>query len=243
MSWFRPFVAFAAGVTLLVTPHIPPASAATNAGSVRAVAAAELAPAPLIQGVVTDQFGRYVDDVKVQATRADGTRAATSLSYASARADGPQHGYFFLEVGRVGRYTVTLSKDGYESVRYDDVQVVRRNQKLALGEIEIEKVLAATSTNATLTERATPSNERATVVVAVTTKATPKPTGVAEIREGRNVVGTAVLKAGNRGTVTVTLMKLGKGAHVLRAYFLGSQDLAASSSKRPVTLVIVKPRK
>ena len=34
-----------------------------------------------------------------------------------------------------------------------------------------------------------------------------------------------------------------KGGHVLRAYFLGSEDLAASSSKRPVTLVIGKPKK
>ena len=41
----------------------------------------------------------------------------------------------------------------------------------------------------------------------------------------------------------VTLAKLGKGGHVLRAYFLGSDDLAPSSSKQSVTLVVSKPRR
>jgi len=240
MTWFRNTAALAAAAALMLTPQLLPAASTAQGASVVAAAASRIAPKPLIQGVVTDQFGRYVDGVVVQATREDGTPAATAETYASRWADGPQHGYFFVEA-RPGTYTLTLSKPGYETAVYDDVQLGRRG-RVSLGEIEIQKVLASTATNAVLTSRYATTRDRATIVVAVTSRSTKKPTGPVEVREGRNVVGSAVLKPGNQGNVTVTLTKLGKGGHVLRAYFLGSDSLAASSSKRPVTLVVGKPR-
>ena len=84
---------------------------------------------------------------------------------------------------------------------------------------------------------------RGAVVVTVATKATKNPAGAVEVREGSKVVGEASLKANNRGSVTVVLDKLGKGGHVLKAYFLGSDTLAPSASKQPITLVVVKSRK
>lgn len=236
MSWLRNVLALFATAALLFAPHLLPASIATQSTSYP-VATAKVAK-PLVQGVVVDQFGRYVDGVQVRVTLPNGKPVAAAESYASEWEDGPQHGYFFAETGR-GTFTVTLSKSGYETVEYDDIEVTRRGQRVSLGEIQIDKVLAATSTTAALARQ----GNRAAVVVAVTTKATNKPTGVVEIREKNKVVGSASLKAGNRGTLLVSLGKLGKGGHVLRAYFLGSTDLAPSSSKRPVTLVVGKPKK
>ena len=244
MSWFRNISALFAGAALVLTPHLlSPSVATSHSASSVAVAPAKAATEPLVQGVVTDQFGNFVDGVTVRATRSGGAAAASSETYASVWADGPQHGYFYLEVGQTGTYTLTLSKKGYETVEYDGVMVTRRGQKVSLGEIEIEKVLAATSINAMLSRQTVTTRDRAALAVVVSTKATQKPTGEVEIREGRKVVGSVVLKPGNRGNATVTLDKLGKGGHVLRAYFLGSEDLAPSSSKRPVTLVIGKSKK
>jgi hypothetical protein len=243
MSWFRNLAALAAAAALMLTPHLLPATAATSHGVSAPVAASKAAARPLVQGVVTDQFGRYVDGVQVRATRADGTAAASAESYASAWADGPQHGYFFLEVGKVGTYTVTLSKKGYKTVEYAKVVVTRKRKVVSLGEIEIAKVLASTTTSALLTKAAISTKDRGSVVVTVATKATKKPVGGVEIREGNKVVGSGVLKSSHHGKLTVILEKLSKGSHTLRAYFLGSESLAASTSKRPVTLVVSKPRR
>lgn len=241
MTWFRNTAALAAGAALMLAPQVLPAASTAQSASVVAAASSRVTSKPLIQGVVTDQFGRYVDGVVVQATREDGTPAAAAETYASRWADGPQHGYFFVEAPG-GTYTLTLSKPGYETAVYDDVQLGRRG-KVSLGEIEIQKILATTATTALLTGRNTTTRDRATVVVAVTSRSTKKPTGAVEVREGRKVVGSAVLKPGNQGNVTVTLERLAKGTHVLRAYFLGSDSLVASSSKRTVTLVVGKSKK
>lgn len=241
MSWFRNVAALAAGTVVVLTPHVLPASASTSHSAVVAAAPSKAASGPMVQGVVTDQFGNYVDGVQVRATRADGTPAASAETYASRWPDGRQHGYCFLEVGKVGTYTLTLSKKGYETVEYEAV-VTRKHKVVSLGEITIEKLVASTTTSAMLTKKSVSNKEKATVVVAVTTKATKKPTGEIEVREGGTVVGTGQLKANSQGTVTVTLGKLGKGGHVLRAYFLGSDELAPSSSKQPVTLVVGKAR-
>ena len=80
----------------------------------------------LIQGVVWDQSGRAIDDVLVEAVDADGDVAASAFTYASAWDSGPQHGYFFLEVGP-GDYTIRLSKAGYREGSVEDVVVTRRH--------------------------------------------------------------------------------------------------------------------
>ncbi len=227
----------AAIAVLLVAPPALPASAST-AGAAPAGTAGRAGQA-LIQGVVTDQSGRYVDDVTVQATRADGTPAASAITYASDREDGPQHGYFFLEVDR-GTYTLTLSREGYKTAKYGPYEITKRRQRLSLGEIEIEKKLADSKTAATLAQKTITTKQEGVVGVTVTPK-DAKPTGGVEIREGRNVVGEGRLKARDKGVLTVTLDRLPKGAHELKAYYLGSGDLKASASTS-FTLTVTRSR-
>ncbi|GAA4362496.1 carboxypeptidase-like regulatory domain-containing protein [Nocardioides caricicola] len=241
MSWLRTTAALLTGAVLLV-PQVLPASASTTHSALPAAPAAKVSPVPLVQGVVADQFGNFVDGVMVRATKG-GTAVASAETYASKRASGPQHGYFFLEVGKPGTYTVTLSKKGYETVTFSGIEVKRPRQKVSLGAIEIEKTPEPTTTSAALVSRSVTTKARGAVVVKVAAKATKSPVGEVEIREGDKVVGSADLRASGRGTVTVVLGKLGKGGHVLKAHFLGSDTLAPSASKQAITLVVVKARK
>ncbi|HYF72477.1 MAG TPA: Ig-like domain repeat protein [Nocardioides sp.] len=228
--------AVAAGIAaLLVAPQVLPASAAPQAGV--AVAPARAGQA-LIQGVVVDQFGTPVDGVEVQATKADGTPTASALTYASDREDGPQHGYFFLEVTR-GTYTVTFTRSGYKTLVLDDLQVAK-GRKLSLGETEIEKKLIESKTSAALAQKKITTKQNGVVTVTVSANGV-KPTGDVEIREGREVVGTGRLKTGDKGVITIGLDRLPKGAHDLKAVYVGSRSVKASSSPT-VTLTVTKAR-
>ncbi|WP_243056229.1 Ig-like domain repeat protein [Nocardioides sp. SR21] len=241
MSWPRVTAALFTGAALLLAPQVLPASAAPSHTAVSVAKASKVSPAPLIQGVVADQFGNNVDGVTVRATQGS-TAVASAETYASAWASGPQHGYFYLEVGKPGTYTVTLSKKGYETVKYSGIEVTRPRQKVSLGEIGIEKSPDPTTTSAALVSRSVTTKGRGAVVVTVASKATKTPAGSVEIREGNKVVGSGEIKVGNKGAVTVVLDKLGKGGHVLKAHFLGSATLESSASKT-ITLMVVKSRK
>lgn len=221
---------------LLVAPQVLPASAAPHTAPGVTVARAGSA---LIQGVVVDQFGTYVDDVEVIATKGDNPPAASALTYASKRKDGPQHGYFFLEVSR-GTYTVELARKGFKPLVLDDV-VVRKGKRTSLGEIEMQRVLAASRTEAALAQKKITTKQNGVVTVTVSVKDV-KPTGDVEIREGRDVVGGGQLKAGNDGRVTITLDRLPKGSHDLKAVYLGSRSVKGSSSQT-VTLIVTKSRR
>jgi hypothetical protein len=238
MSRRRIATLLAACGVLLAAPHALSAEAATSDAAPVAAAAAEVHP--LIQGVVVDQAGHPVDDVEVQATKADGTEQASALTYASDREDGPQHGYFFLEVTK-GTYTVTLSKKGYKTVEYDAGTISKRNQKISLGELVIKKAAAATDTTAALQKATVTTKQRGQVTVTVSSKGA-KPVGDVEVREGKRVVGDDTLRKSDGGTVTIDLDKLPKGQHELKAYFLGSAGFKASASKA-FTLTVVKARR
>jgi hypothetical protein len=238
MSHRRLVAATAAAATLLLAPQALPASASVQGSS--AVAPARLVAKPLIQGVVVDQFGHLVDDVDVQATRADGTPQASDQTYASAREDGPQHGYFFLEVTK-GTFTITLSRTGYQTVEYGPYDVARRHQRVSLGEIEIKKVLAGSRTRAELVKTSVTTQQHGAVDVTVGAAGSSKPTGEVEIREGRKVVGEGTLRGQDKGSLTIDLEKLAKGKHHLKAYYLGSQSVKASGS-RTLTLSVTKAK-
>lgn len=220
-----------------VAPQALPASAAPHTSPGVTV---ERAGQALIQGVVVDQFGEYVDDVKVQAGKGDGTPAASALTYASKRKDGPQHGYFFLEVGR-GTYTLKLTRDGYKPLVLKNVEVAKARQKVSLGETEIAKELVASRTDATLAQKKITTKQNGAVVVTVSAKGA-KPTGDVEIREGRDVVGGGQLKTGSGGRLTISLDRLPKGSHDLKAVYLGSRSVKGSSSQT-ITLSVTKPRR
>jgi hypothetical protein len=220
-----------------VVPQALPASAAPHPS---VGVTAERAGQALIQGVVVDQFGEYVDDVKVQAVKGDGTPAASALTYASKREDGPQHGYFFLEVGR-GTYTLKFTREGYKPLVMKEVVVERARQKVSLGETEIEKELVASRTEAALAQKKITTKQNGVVTVTVSAKGA-KPAGDVEIREGGNVVGGGELKAGNGGRLTIRLDRLPKGSHDLKAVYLGSRSVKGSSSQT-ITLTVVKGRR
>ncbi len=221
---------------LLVAPQALPASAAPH--SARAVPAARAGQA-LIQGVVVDQFGNPVDDVEVQATKGDGTPAASALTYASEREDGPQHGYFFLEVTR-GTYTLTLSRDGFKTVVLDVLQIGKARQKLSLGETEVQRKLADSRTDASLAQRKVTTRQNGVVKVTVSAK-DAKPTGDVEVREGGTVVGEGHLRAGDKGQLTIGLDRLPKGDHDLKVVYLGSTTVKGSTSQT-ITLTVTKAR-
>lgn len=222
----------------LTAPHALPAQADTPD---RAVAPSRAAVKPLIQGVVVDQAGRYVDDVKVQALDEDGDVVATALTYASAWPDGKQHGYFFVEVPR-GTYTVELSKKGYKTVEYDAGRITKKVKKISLGEIEITKVGAPSTTTAAPVKATVTTKDVASVTVTVRSSGADKPTGRVEIRSGRKVLGDAVINKRDKGTVVVSLGKLAKGTYDLKAFYLGSAD-AKSSSSSAFTLTVVKKKR
>lgn len=233
----RTVAAVAAGIAaLLVAPQALPASAASHAGP----AATARAGQALIQGVVVDQFGTPVDDVEVKATKADGTAAASALTYASDRKNGPQHGYFYLEVGR-GTYTVTFTRRGYKPLVLGDLTIAKARHKLSLGETEMERKLVESRTTATLAQKKLTTKQNGVVKVAVSPK-DAKPTGTIEIREGRAVVGGGRLKASHKGEITIGLDRLAKGTHHLKAVYLGSTAVTGSSSAT-ITLTVTKPRR
>lgn len=227
---------------LALAPAAQPSQAASGT-HVGAVQASRAGAPPLIRGVVVDQFGHYVDDVDVEAVRANGNVAASSLTYASNWASGPQHGFFYLEVGKLGTYTLTLAKKGFESRTYGPAEITRLKQRLSLGEITLTRkpVVVATATSAELRDASIATGEKAKVAVSVS-PAKAKPTGQVEVRIGSKVVGSATLKAGDKGSTTVKLGKLAKGKHLIKAYYLGSETTKASSSQK-MKLRVGKVRK
>lgn len=206
-----------------------------------AAAPQRVATGPLIQGVVADRNGHYLDDVDVRAV-SGGATAASALTYASPRADGPQHGYFFLAVGELGHYTVTLRKDGYQS-RTLAVDVTRNQRKVSLGEIDLTPKPRGTTTGATLRSAKVTTADKARLVVQVSTRATGKPVGGVTVTIGRKKVGSDTLTASDRGSVTIGLQRLAVGTYKVKASYAGSkkQNLAASTSA-PVTLQVVRAR-
>lgn len=224
---------------LALAPAAQPSQAASG-GAVGAHQVSRAAAPPLIRGVVSDQFGHYVDNVDVEAVRANGNVAASSLTYASSWDSGPQHGFFYLEVGKKGTYTLTLSKDGFVPRTLESVEITRLRQRLSLGEITLKRKLAATTTSGELRDESVTTSDKPRVDVSVK-PGKAKPAGTVEIRIGSKVVGSATVKAADKGSTTVTLGKFAKGSYTLKAYYLGSKTTQASSSKA-MTLSVKKAR-
>ncbi len=140
---------------------------------------------PRMQGVVVDQGGRHVDDVPVQAVRGNGSVAASALTYASDRTDGPHHGYFYLAVGGADTYDVTLSKPGYRSADLGEYAVTRRGV-VSLGEVLLERKRVPSTTRLSLPDRTLTATQRAGAAVKVVTAATNRPVG--EVARGAHTV-------------------------------------------------------
>ena len=201
--------------------------------------ASEAARRSLIQGIVLDQFGQAVDDVSVVALDDNGDPAASAYTYASSNEDGPQHGYFYLLVP-AGTYTLTLSKDGYRRLTYDDVEVTRR-RATSLGEIEIQKKLESTKTFLGAQERYS-VKKKVEVSLTVIARSTRRPTGTVIVKEGRQTLARVKLRERDRGRLDIDLGRMERGDHVIRASYSGSSSLKESTSNRAV-FEVVKPRR
>lgn len=192
---------------------------------------------PLVQGVVVDQGGRAVDDVTVVAERADGSVAASALTYASAREDGPQHGYFYLAVGGAGDYTVSMSKPGYRAAEVGTFHVGRRGV-VSLGEVVLQKKLAATTTRLSLDDRTLTTRQRATATVRVSTDETRRPTGEVVVRVDGDEVRTVGLDGSDRGSLEVVLPRLERGSHTVRAAFAPDSPYLRGSASDGVEVTV-----
>jgi hypothetical protein len=237
-----------AGVLLggaLVAQQALPASAAPPAPSslTQAQVAALTPTAPMkgrawIEGVVKDQFGDRVGNVSVHAVSADDEGSA--ITYEEPGIAGST-GFYRIYDLTPGTYTVRFTSD---SPKVEPLTTKLTVGKREIGRIDakLTRVLAGTTTSATLGKATISTKDRGAVTVIVKTGATKQPVGAVELREGRAVVGEATLVKSGKGSVTVTLDKLAKGDHVLKAYFLGTKVLKPSTS-RGLTLHVVKKRR
>lgn len=230
----------------LVTHQALPAAATPpeSAGPLTAAQLAALNPTePMrgrawIQGVVKDQFGERLGNVTVTAESAGDEGSA--ITYEEPGIAGST-GFYRIYDLEPGTYTLRFtSTDPKISPLTRTVTVGAR--EIGQADAKVTRVLPGTTTTATLGKARIKTGEKGSVTVTVKTGATKKPTGPIEVREGRSVVGDATLAKGAKGTITITLDKLGKGNHVLKAYFLGSTELKASSSGT-VTLHVVKKKR
>ena len=109
---------------------------------------------PVITGVVLSPAGVPMDDVTVQAVNGKGKVKATSLTYASAKFDEPQHGYFSLQVPSEGTYDVVVTDDTMRDRTVRDVEAVK-GEETDLGEIagRVGAIQLVAEVSATLRKR------------------------------------------------------------------------------------------
>lgn len=222
--------------TLSIALMAPLLALAVLFGAVGLVAApADAAATRLIQGVVWDQSGRAIDDVLVEAVDADGDVAASAFTYASAWDSGPQHGYFFLEVGP-GDYTIRLSKAGYRSGTVEDVVVTRRHGA-ALGDLVIKRRPAVSRTTASLVDDRVSTADDVLVRVAVTSSATDRPTGTLSVVDAGRTVASTALRPNRHGRAVLSLGQLRRGVHLLQVRYTGDDLVLGSASQRLMLVV------
>lgn len=194
----------------------------------------------LIQGVAVDGDGKGVDNVAVQALDAGtGKPVATALTYASARATGPQHGYFYLWVDR-GVYDVVLVKRGYDASFLQDVNVDGR-RPVSLGELRLDLRDWPTSTVAEVLDPVVAPRQSVVVSVAVDSKRAKVTGGRLVVLDGKEVLASQRLSKADRGTATLDLGRLPRGTHRLSVEYRGVDGLK-SSEARALEVVVAKPR-
>lgn len=191
-----------------------------------------------IQGVVKDQFGDPLGNVQVQAT-SNGDEGS-AITYEKPGIAGST-GFYRIYDLRPGTYTLVFSS---KAPRITSATATVEVGKREIGKVSmtVTRVLAATDLAASLQKKSVTTKQSGVVEATLTTSATKKPTGRVEVREGRDVVGKGSFSARDGGKLTITLDRLHRGSHALKAYYLGSSDLKASASKS-FTLTVTKARR
>ncbi len=192
--------------------------------------------AGLIQGVAVDSSGRGIDDLAVQALDArTGEPVASALTYASARPDGVQHGYFYLHVDP-GTYDVVLVKRGYDAGLLAGV-TARRKAPTSLGPITLELRDWPTTTAASVVDPVVAPKQRVRLKVEVGSRKARVDGGRVKVLEGREVLANQRLKRSDKGAVKVDLGRLPKGTHHLKVLFTGKEGLKPSRAEKVKVVV------
>lgn len=199
------------------------------------------APTGVIEGVAVDSDGKGIDNVAVQALDAStGAPVATALTYASARRDGPQHGYFYLFVDP-GVYDVVLVKRGYDATFLSDV-TAKADRHTALGHLTLGLRDWPTSTVADVVDPVVTPDEPVLVEVDVDSAKARVTGGRVVVTEGKRVLATQRLTRADKGTVTVKVGRLPRGTHKLKVAYQAVDGLKSSTSK-VVTVTVAKRAK
>lgn len=193
----------------------------------------------LVQGVVTVARGQGQDDVVVVAYK--GNRAvASAITYASQRPNGPQHGYFFLNLD-AGDYELRFWKRGV----FDDTKriTVGRGATISLGEVDLQKVTQyAAVPFLDVREKSVRAGEKIPLQVRVDGPSDFwSARGSADIYEGRELVQRVNLKAKDKGIRSVAIGSLPVGTHQLHVRFVGQDGL--DKHRGPAVTVKVLPKK
>lgn len=197
------------------------------------------APTSVIEGVAVDASGKGIDNAAVQALDAStGKPVATALTYASAREDGPQHGYFYLFVDP-GVYDVVLVKRGYDAAFLSDV-VVRKKSRTALGQLTLGLRDWPTRTIAAVLDPVVSPGQPVLVEVEVDSAKARVTGGRVVVSEGKRILATHRLTRADRGTVTVNVGRLPRGTHQLRVDYRAVDGLKSSSSKKTLKVTVAK---
>jgi 5'-nucleotidase len=111
--------------------------------------------------------------------------------------------------------TVTASKDGYA-----DGTATSDEKKIGK---------ARSDTSNRLNKLLVSSNSTVTAKIEVDGQFGLEPVGTVNVYDGRKLIATATLAAGDDGRVTVTLPKLGRGIHLITVQYEGSGQLEGST--------------
>lgn len=191
-----------------------------------------------VQGVVKDQFGDPVGNVEVQATSTGDQGSA--LTYEKPGIAGST-GFYRVYDLKPGTYTLRFTGKAPKIVETTATVKVGKRE-IGKVSVTVTRVLASTDLAASLKKRTVTTKQSGLVEITLKTAATKKPTGRIEVREGSVVVGKGTLSTGDLGELRMTLDRLRKGTHVLKAHYLGSTSLRESTSKS-FTLVVTKARR
>ncbi len=104
---------------------------------------------------------------------------------------------------------------------------------------ELTVAKLATTTTTKLEKPIVSKRGRAVLLVGVDALDLGVPLGKVEVREGKKVLATVVVKTGSNGELKIRLKKLKPGKHKLVVYYLGSSATEASQAKK-VKLMVTK---
>lgn len=118
------------------------------------------------------------------------------------------------------------------SLKSGDVVRTMRSADLSVGK-------ASSATALTLNKTTIKKSKQAVATVKVSSAGTPTPTGGVKVYDGSKVIKSATLAASAKGTIKITLPKLKKGTHKIKATYAGN-TVAKGSTSKVVSLKVTK---